>query len=156
MKEFVFSVNGIPKPAGSKTAFAIKKGGVYTGRTVVMDACKKTKSWQATVKAEAKKHAPATPAVGPIGVELTFWLPRPKSHFGTGKNSNIRKASAPEWHTGKPDVLKLARAVEDAMTGIIYVDDAQIIQEEISKGYSSGSSIGVDVRVIELKYYYES
>ena len=150
MNQIYFTVFGIPKPAGSKTAFAIKRGGVYTGRTVVMDACKKTKSWQATVKAEAKKHAPEKPFVGAVALELLFQMPRPKSHFGTGKNSNLRKTSAPDYPTGKPDVLKLTRAVEDAMTGIIYVDDAQIIFEEIKKKYSSGSFAGVEVRVIDV------
>lgn len=136
MNPISFSVKGIPKPAGSKTAFAIKRGGVYTGRTVVMDACKKTKSWQATVKAEAKKHAPATPFVGQIKVAFNFYLPRPKSHFGTGKNSQKLKSTAPLYHIGKPDLLKLARAVEDAMTGIVYVDDSQIVVEELLKAYN--------------------
>jgi len=135
MNSIEFFVEGIPKPAGSKTAFAIKKGGVYTGRTVVMDACKKTKSWQATVKAEAKKHAPETPVVGAVWVEFRFFIPRPKSHFGTGKNSKLLKPLAPSDPVGKPDVLKLARAVEDAMTGIIYVDDSQIIVEDLQKCY---------------------
>ena len=145
MNQIAFFVEGIPKPAGSKTAFAIKKGGVYTGRTVVMDACKKTKSWQATVKAEAKKHAPETPVVGAVWVEFTFYMPRPKSHFGTGKNSKQLKPAAPFLPTGKPDVLKLARAVEDAMTGIIYADDSQIVGEHISKFYGSGTSSGVGI-----------
>jgi Holliday junction resolvase RusA-like endonuclease len=145
MNQIAFFVEGIPKPAGSKTAFAIKKGGVYTGRTVVMDACKKTKSWQATVKAEAKKHAPETPVVGAVWVEFTFYMPRPKSHFGTGKNSKQLKLTTPFLPTGKPDVLKLSRAVEDAMTGIVYVDDAQIVGEHIQKFYADNKSSGVSV-----------
>ena len=150
MNQIYFTVFGIPKPAGSKTAFAIKRGGVYTGRTVVMDACKKTKSWQAIVKAEAKKHAPATPVDGAIWVEFTFYMPRPKSHFGTGKNSSKLKPNAPVHHTGKPDALKLARAVEDALTGVCYVDDAQIINEEISKSYDNGAGAGVEIRIMEV------
>jgi Holliday junction resolvase RusA-like endonuclease len=150
MTSITFFVAGIPKPAGSKTAFAIKKGGVYTGRTVVMDACKKTKSWQATVKAEAKKHAPETPFVGPIKVEFTFFMPRPKSHFGTGKNSKLLKPLAPSYPTGKPDVLKLARAVEDSMTGTIYADDSQIVVEELLKCYDTDHVLcGVLIKVYE-------
>lgn len=153
MTEITFTVFGIPKPAGSKTAFAIKRGGVYTGRTVVMDACKKTKSWQAIVKAEAKKHAPATPLVGPISVNFTFYMPRPKSHFGTGKNSKSLKLSAPAYLIGKPDVLKLARAVEDALTGIIYVDDSQIVDERLSKSYDGNSVFsGVLIKIETYDY----
>ena len=154
MNQIYFTVFGTPKPAGSKTAFAIKRGGVYTGRTVVMDACKKTKGWQAIVKAEAKKHAPATPFVGPIKVRFNFYLPRPKSHHGTGKNSKFVKVSAPDWHIGRPDLLKLARAVEDAMTGIIYADDAQIVIETLEKSYSETlSDCGV---YIEIKSRFEN
>lgn len=32
-----------------------------------------------------------------------------------------------------PDVLKLARGVEDALTGIVWRDDAQIVNESLSK-----------------------
>ena len=152
MIEITFTVFGIPKPAGSKTAFAIKRGGVYTGRTVVMDACKKTKSWQAIVKAEAKKHAPEKPFDGAIAVEFVFLMPRPKSHYGTGKNSRNLKRNAPKYHTGKPDALKLARAVEDAMTGIIYLDDAQIAYEKIEKIYDDQDIfVGVEINVEVIK-----
>jgi len=150
MNSIEFFVAGIPKPAGSKTAFAIKKGGVYTGRTVVMDACKKTKSWQATVKAEARKHAPATPFDGPIEVFLCFSLPRPKFHYGKGKNLGELKSTAPYYPTGRPDVLKLARAVEDAMTCVVYGDDAQIVRERIIKVYTGGKTspdVGVRIEV---------
>ena len=32
-----------------------------------------------------------------------------------------------------PDVLKLARGVEDALTGIVWRDDAQIVNESLNK-----------------------
>ena len=41
-----FFVEGIPRPGGSKKAFAIKKNGRYTGKTIVTDAGKHTKKWR--------------------------------------------------------------------------------------------------------------
>lgn len=59
----------------------------------------------------------------PIAIAAEFVFLRPKSHFGTGKNANIVKASAPDQHAQSPDLAKLIRAVEDSMTGKIWLDD---------------------------------
>ena len=50
--------------------------------------------------------------------------------------------------TSKPDVLKLARLVEDALTGVLFIDDAQIITELIEKHW--GEPARVEVRVSEI------
>lgn len=52
------------------------------------------------------------------------------------------------WPTSKPDLLKLARGVEDALTGIVYEDDAQIVFETMRKQWSQIE--GVQVRVQEM------
>jgi Holliday junction resolvase RusA-like endonuclease len=59
----------------------------------------------------------------------------------------VLKASAPIAPPVKPDVLKLARAVEDAMSGIIYKDDAQIVTERLCDRY--GILPGVAIQVEE-------
>ena len=48
----------------------------------------------------------------------------------------------------KPDVLKLARGVEDALTKILWLDDAQIVYEVIQKFY--GPQPGCFVTIAEL------
>jgi crossover junction endodeoxyribonuclease RusA len=60
-----------------------------------------------------------------ITLSVVFIFARPKSHF---RANGQLKPSAPAHCTGRiGDVSKLVRAVEDAMTGILYNDDAQII-----------------------------
>ena len=60
-----------------------------------------------------------------ILLSVTFVFARPKSHF---RANGELKPTAPRHCTGRiGDVSKLVRAVEDAMTGIVYNDDAQII-----------------------------
>jgi predicted short-subunit dehydrogenase-like oxidoreductase (DUF2520 family) len=48
-------------------------------------------------------------------------------------------------------VLKLARGVEDALTGIVWRDDAQIVVEHLEKRY--GSPARCEVRVKYLGVY---
>jgi Holliday junction resolvase RusA-like endonuclease len=64
---------------------------------------------------------------GPISINLTFVMPRPKAHFGTGRNAGGLKTSAPKYHTKKPDIDNLVKFVFDCLNGIVWVDDAQII-----------------------------
>jgi Holliday junction resolvase RusA-like endonuclease len=131
-----FFMPGIARPAGSKSAFGLKSGGKYTGRFVVVDACKKSKNWKNEVNWAAKPFTPKTGLLqGPLCVKMIFQIQRPAGHYGSGKNSGQVKASANQMPVVKPDVLKLARAVEDGMTGIIYRDDSQIVTEILAKRY---------------------
>ena len=68
------------------------------------------------------------PLTCPVAVRCLFTFPRPKSHFGTGKNRDQLRPSAPiRWHGNKVDLDKLARLIGDALTiaGVI-ADDSQI------------------------------
>jgi Holliday junction resolvase RusA-like endonuclease len=62
----------------------------------------------------------------PICLTLLFLMPRPKSHYGTGRNAGILKSSAPAFPITGKDFDNLEKFVCDAMTGIIYEDDKQI------------------------------
>jgi len=91
----------------------------------------------------------SAPLEGPLLLELTFWIPRPKGHYGSGKNAAVVKAGAPFAPTVKPDLLKLTRAVEDALTGIVYRDDSQITSETLQKAYTTGQA-RTEVRVVPV------
>lgn len=144
-----FSVPGRCKPAGSKRGFINK----YTGRVAIVDACEKSKDWKADVS-----HAARAAYKGPLiccacAVSFEFIVSRPGGHYGSGKNSDKLKLSAPAWATTKPDLLKLARGIEDAMTGVIYHDDSLIVQEVLRKDYAHGKDafIGVTVTISTLE-----
>lgn len=153
MIEIRFFVPGFPAPGGSKTGFAIKKGGIYTGRVAIIDAGgKRTKEWRQQVSAaamEAMKQANSVPLTGAIEVELIFQMPRPKSHFAS--SGTALRPSAPLQHVTRPDCLKLARSTEDAMTGKCYADDAQIVKETISKAFGGQPGCWVTIRPVEGK-----
>jgi len=144
-----FFIAGIPKPAGSKRGFAIKKGGAFTGRVAIVDDCKGSRDWKTDVKIAAKEAYAGPLLQGALSVKFLFHLQRPKSHFGTGKNAATLRAGCPAWPIVIPDLLKLARAIEDALTGIVWQDDAQIVQEYLLKRYATANP-GVYVEVTSL------
>jgi len=72
---------------------------------------------------------------GEIMLCTYFQFARPKSHYRTGKYAGELKDSAPKYHTQKPDVTKLVRGVEDALSKIIYRDDCIIVKQINEKGW---------------------
>ncbi len=146
-----FTVYGHPQTAGSKRAFIVR---TKTGkqRAIVTDDNAKGKDWKGDVKQAAAAFVQGGQALlqGPLRLSLVFWLPRPTGHYGSGKNAAVLKPSSPPKPKSKPDVLKLARCVEDALTGVLWVDDAQITSEQLAKRYCEfGQQPGCQVIVTE-------
>lgn len=112
----------------------------------MIDDNPKSKDWQRKVAAAVRVKWGARPLLtGALAVMFLFRRVRPKSHYGTGRNADRLKDDAPEYPTTKPDVLKTARAVEDALTQVVWVDDAQIVHEEIRKEWASEPSVQITI-----------
>jgi Holliday junction resolvase RusA-like endonuclease len=141
MMEILFEVFGTAQPAGSKRAFGFRRGDGSVGATVV-DANPKSRPWKTLVSETAARVYSGPLLEGPLSVELVFEMPRPQGHFG--KRGLL--PSAPAHPTVRPDVLKLARAVEDALTGVLYQDDSQIVHEVLVKRYGERARLVVTVR----------
>lgn len=90
------------------------------------------------------KRPPCGALAGPLAVHLKFRMPRPKSHFRTGKFNHVLRADAPTLHTKTPDVDNLAKFVLDALNGTFYVDDAQIVRLSAVKDYASAEECARD------------
>lgn len=143
-----FTVHGKPATAGSKRAYVYTPAGGGKPRAAIAPANDRQKPFMAAVSAEAAeamRKAEWELVRGPIKLRVIIELTRPQSHFGSGKNAFTVKASAPEFPTSKPDSLKVCRAVEDAMSGIVYKDDSQIVAHEISKVYGAANETWVTV-----------
>ena len=138
-----FFVAGIAKPAGSKRGFYIPS----IKRVVITDANPNSKDWKLDVKAAASEAMPDGQPLWecPIAVKFTFFIVRPKGHFRTGANAHLLRDSAPPLPKSKPDVLKLARGVEDAITGIIWKDDSQIVSERLFKRYADKPGVSIEI-----------
>jgi crossover junction endodeoxyribonuclease RusA len=88
-------------------------------------------TWRTLVGYSAKQ-AGCTPVDSPIIISMRFRLKRPKT---------VKR----ERPTVPPDLDKLVRGVNDALTGIAFTDDSQIVQLTASKEYSDIP--GVDITV---------
>ena len=96
-----------------------------------------------------QKYAPKSPILGDIRLKLWFCMPRPRGHYGTGRNDGILKASAPRWHTKRPDLDNLIKFVLDALggRGIYWKDDSQVYSIVAQKLYDEKPRV-----VIEITY----
>ncbi len=155
-----FAVYGVAAPAGSKRS---------VGKGRIIDANKNAAPWKREVASAAVDAIVAAGRVdidapegahlltGPLSVVMTFYVVRPKGHYGTGRVRSkvdgeahpVLRPSAPLYPTRRPDVLKLARAVEDACTGIIWRDDSQIVTESLAKRYGEPARVEVIVSPVE-------
>jgi Holliday junction resolvase RusA-like endonuclease len=136
----VFFAPGKPETKGSAKAF-MPKGARFP---VVTNDNPRAKSW-AGVVALAAREAMQGRAVArtPVLLCVSFYMPRPRSHYGTGKNAATLKPGAPVRHETRPDLDKMLRCVKDAITGVVYADDGLVWKVEASKHY--GDSAGVSV-----------
>ena len=72
---------------------------------------------------------------GPVSISAIFRFVRPQYHFGTGRNSGVLKASAPEFHIVKPDLDKCLRALGDSAQMAGLCPDQAIVSWNAAKRY---------------------
>lgn len=139
-----FEVLGKPATQGSVRSVPIrKKGGGFVekdGRPVlrpIHQNADKLNTWRQDVAVAARAVYDGDLLDGPLELTVTFRQPRPKGHYGTGRNAEKLKDSAPPHPTTRPDTVKLVRAVEDALTGVLWKDDSQVVKHHLFKEYGS-------------------
>ena len=126
---------------GSKKAM-LRRGG---GHPILLEANPRTKEWRAQVTAIAQEHAPEKPIEGAVHVMLDFIMPRPAYLRKVPKRGPPKP---PAHMTKTPDLDKLCRAIFDAITGVIILDDSQIDRVFASKSYDYDDPPGVTITVI--------
>jgi len=174
---FKLQIEGIPVSGGSKTALPLtKKGGAFycTGGypqiqkgskpgTWWISGCRplinvvdtadlgkkknRRKKWMELISMMARTQFRQERYEGAIILTMDFYMPRPKCHYRTGKYSHLLKDSAPKEHIVKPDEDKLLRPAQDALSGICWKDDCQIISVAVTKQYTERGKEGVDIYI---------
>lgn len=117
-----FTVYGIARPKGSTRAF-MRPGMKFP---IVTSDNKSVRGWEDSVRAALQQHAAGVFFAGAVYVTITFLLPRPKSTPGKVQH-----------HTKKPDLDKLARGSLDAMKGVLWRDDSQVVDLHVLKHYAA-------------------
>lgn len=135
-----FFATGRPAPQGSKTSLG---KGRFKEQSPYLDA------WRNDVRAAAEKVRGEALIDGPIFTRMIFYFPRPKSHYIAGNRERGLKPTAPLFHSSAPDRDKLERSTNDALTGVIWVDDARVAGTYSFKMYSHKHS-GAFIRVYRL------
>lgn len=142
-----FVVRGLPAAQGSARAF------IANGRAIVATEANRASSplgaWRTAIATEARGAMGNRPIItGPVSVSVSFRLPRPKSHF---RRDGTLRDDAPHWCPKRPDGDKLTRAAWDALTGVVFADDDQVVDWGGSKRYADETGwTGVSMIVQEL------
>lgn len=124
-------IPGVPAPQGSKR---------HVGHGRMIESSTAVGPWRERVAlAVHNEHWPLLS--GPVAVDLTFVMPRPKSTPKTRTPPAIKR----------PDLDKMIRAVLDALTGITFADDAQVVELVANKRLADpGCQPGVWITVADL------
>ena len=109
------TVYGTPAPQGSKRAFGNR----------VVEVSKKVKPWRASIE-RAFLLNPWDTITEPFSIRITFMMPRPKTHYRTGKHAHELKDTAPRYHTTTPDIDKLVRSTMDGLTQAGAIEDDKL------------------------------
>ena len=123
MSELCFRVYGIARPQGSKRL--LQKRGRNPGRARMVEASTGLRPWRSTVARAALQQVQAKKwrlRTGPVAVRLEFTKRLPQK---------------PKYQhpADVPDIDKLTRAVLDALTGVVYKDDALVVTLSATKRY---------------------
>jgi Holliday junction resolvase RusA-like endonuclease len=103
----------------------------------------KSRDYKDYVRLAASEHAPAELLKGPLAVMIVAYRSIPKSF-------SKRKAALAEagqiYPVSKPDADNYLKGVKDALKGVMWVDDSQVVDAFARKRYSHKPRIEVNIR----------
>lgn len=116
---------GSPVPQ-SRPRFSKTAGYVHT-----YDPLKKIKeAYQWQIRSQYREN----PLNGPLLVEISFFLPVPKSTSGIRRNQMLNGIL---HHITKPDIDNLAKFSLDCLNKLVFHDDSQVQELRLKKLYAS-------------------
>ena len=126
MQEYSIMIPGDAVPQGRPRVVRIG------GRTIAYDP-PKSKAYKALVRGYASQSAPKEPLDGAVTLYVQIYRSVPKSWSKKKREAAIAGVIQP---TTKPDVSNVVKGIEDALNGIWYKDDSQIVHEYSMKQYA--------------------
>jgi Holliday junction resolvase RusA-like endonuclease len=125
-------VYGEPAPQGSKR---------HLGNGVLVESSKKVKPWRQDVKAAALDMVVAgvPPLDGPLAASIVFTVRDQPASKPSWWPAGERWSKALHWRPAStPDLSKLLRSTEDALTGVTWKDDARVVEYTRLAKYYAG------------------
>ena len=139
MQQIKFTIPGEPCAQG-RPRFTTKSGYV---KAYDPAKSRNQKSYIKYLATAAAKQQGWTYTYLPLYVEIIAYMGIPKSK---SKKWRAAAISGQERPTKKPDVDNLFKLVTDALSGVIYADDKQIVSCRISKIYGTEPRTEVIIR----------
>jgi len=103
---------------------------------------KKTQEYEKTIAKEYIRLGGKHHRELPIALTVCAWFEIPKSWSKTKRDSALRGELN---HTIRVDCDNIVKAVQDALNGVAYVDDKQIVRVYCSKQYGGSSELHIDI-----------
>jgi Holliday junction resolvase RusA-like endonuclease len=166
-----FEVAGDPKGAGSKDAIPLGRWTAEGGQrrfipytrdsgipivNVVDSSGKAGTAWREEIRSACAQALDVAHELvdGPIAVRVIFYGESPKKRYGTGRNADTLKPNADRLphQSDLPDGTKLARALEDALNGLLWVDDRRVCELWWSRKFGRGPGARVDVYGLPARF----
>lgn len=139
------TVFGEAKPAGALAIGVAKDGRRFLRHRGGADL----NSWKRAISGEAgEAMAEIAPTRDAVKVEISFYVARPAGHYG--KRGLRPTALAYPIKRSVGDVDKLTRAVLDALTGVVFADDSQVVDLRVRKRYADERAVAAEVKVDEI------
>ena len=136
--EYIITIKGIESaPQGSKK---------HVGRGIMVETCKRLKSWRKEVSLRAKLIVDEI-IEEPVEIEVVFWFKRPLKHY---LPNGMVGQSAPVYITNKNkgDIDKHCRALLDSLTKSAFADDSQVVSLHAVKKYcETESQTGATIKI---------
>lgn len=134
-----FTVYVHPQPQGSAKAFVRGKRAIITSDNVKLKPYRnEVTSVAMNACMEAGYDKPIAGTHVPVTLTLEFVFHRPPS-IPKKRHAMVVK----------PDLDKLARATLDALTGVLFVDDAQVTELAVRKRYGGPERVEIEMAEIE-------
>ena len=122
---FCFNIQGEPQSEARPRARRIGKGvSIYSPKSKERKAVRK----------EMAFYAPPEPSEGIFTLHIVAFFSRPNSHYGR-KNGQPYLKNIEYFKETKPDIDNIAKFYMDAMNGIFYADDKQVVRVTAIKRY---------------------
>lgn len=123
-----YFISGNPRGQGRPRAYMRgRHAGVYESR--------EDKINKENIAAQVVAQDPEFFSQGvPVELNIAFYLSRPKAHYNS--KGELKERFTDIRPTVKPDCSNVVKGLEDALNGILWHDDSQIVKLTVLKNYT--------------------
>lgn len=117
------------------------------GAHVIAYTPEKTKAYESEIKAAASAAMAGSQVItGAVHIDIVIHVEPPASWSKKRRAEALGDAVYP---IGKPDIDNVTKGILDAMNGIVYADDKQVVQMTVAKRYFEPAGVVVRVGIVE-------